>query len=91
MKSHSVPQKSPFTLKVNCKAKMKIHLCPMSALNALCNQVVGEVSMVEITSNDFSRKKKISPLPIPLKPTHCLAVHACCPVTGSPQHVAALN
>lgn len=91
MKSHSAPQKSPFTLKVNCKAKMKILLCPISALNALCNQAVGEVSMVEIPFNDFSRKNKISPLPTPLKPTHCLAVHACCAVTGSPQHVETLN
>lgn len=36
---------------------MKIQFCPISVLNALCNQAVGEVSTMEITFNDFSRKK----------------------------------
>lgn len=61
MKSHSVPQKSPFTLKVNCKAKMKTQFCPISALNALHNQAAGEVSTMEIIFNDFSRKRNKPP------------------------------
>lgn len=48
MKSHSAPQKSPFTLKVNCKAKMKTQFSPISVLNALRSQAVGEASTMEI-------------------------------------------
>lgn len=92
MKSHSAPQKSPFTLKVNCKAKMKIQFCPISVLNALHNQAVGEVPTMEIIFNYFSRKKKDpSSSHRPLKPTRQQAVNVCCSITGSLWHVATLN
>lgn len=35
---------SPTEVPFHCKAKMKIQFCPISVLNGLCKQPVGEIS-----------------------------------------------